>query len=124
MIIKVDKNKELKQQDFLVGTKELIALIYYQYIVTTQNEKQTLIKIWNKNEQLYQEKMKQKYEQKIFLKKKGNNLTMVEYKKSIFERIIGRIKDFFIFKKGKTIKTIDLEYTLNDIKQKKIFNNN
>ncbi len=116
MIIKVDKNKELKQQDFLVGTKELIALIYYQYIVTTQNEKQTLIKIWNKNEQLYQEKMKQKYEQKIFLKKKGNNLTMVEYKKSIFERIIGRIKDFFIFKKGKTIKTIDLEYTLNDIK--------
>lgn len=102
-VLKIDKNKTLKEQDILPETKDLIALIYYSYIAT-EGEKEEILQIWNENEILYQEKIKKKYNlENIFRKEKSkkenskeeNNKAMVEYKKSTFQKIFDKIREIF-----------------------------
>ena len=96
IIINIDKNKSLREQHILSGTKDMIALIYYSYIAS-ESEKEEIEKIWNKNENSYQEKMKQHNLDNIFRKKtttnEQQNNAMIEYKKeTVFQKIINKIK--------------------------------
>lgn len=93
--IKIDRNKKLKEQSLLEGTKDLIALIYYSY-VATEEQKKELIKLWNENELLYQEELREKYNpNNIFQNRsveKIENMEMIEYKRNIFQKIWDKMK--------------------------------
>ena len=92
--IKIDRNKKLKEQEIFEETKDLISLIYYSYIATEEQKKE-LTKIWNENELLYQEELREKYNpDNIFKKKmsqKADNMQMIEYKRNIFQKILKKI---------------------------------
>lgn len=48
----VDKNKGLNEQNISEESKNLIALIYYNYIAD-ESERIELVNIWNNNERIY-----------------------------------------------------------------------
>lgn len=56
----IDGNKSLTEQNISDGAKDLISLIYYNFVATEDKQKE-LAKTWNENELSYQEKHKQKY---------------------------------------------------------------
>lgn len=92
--VSIDRNKKLKEQEVLGETKDLISLIYYSYIATEEQKKE-LTELWSKNELLYQEELREKYNpDNIFKKKpkKEENVQMIVYKKNIFQRILDKIK--------------------------------
>ena len=101
--VNIDKNKSLKEQNILSGTKDMIALMYYSYIASDY-EKEQLVKIWNKNETLYQEN---KVQDNLFKKKntkimQENNNAMIEYKKeTTLQKIINKIKNFINYSRFK-----------------------
>lgn len=99
----INPEKKLEEQDISEESKDLIALIYYSYIAD-ENEKNELLKLWNENENKYQEKLREKYNyDKIFQNKikgvsKGestssSNTAMIERKKTIFDKIRNFIKN-------------------------------
>lgn len=97
----IDKNKSLKDQNISEDSKDLLALIYYNYIAS-EDEKKELLKLWNKNEKIYQEQFKKENNFDDLFKNNrkdfsiSNNLTtskvsMIEYKK---ETLFSKIKNF------------------------------
>ena len=75
----------------------MIALMYYSYIAS-EDERKEMKKIWDKNENLYQEGIKQ-YNLNNILKNKTiqvepkNDNDMIEYKReTVFQKIINKIK--------------------------------
>lgn len=99
----IDTTKGLEEQNISEESKDLISLLYYNY-VADENEKEELLKYWNENENKYQEELRGKYNSdKIFQNKtpdKGNislsNTAMIEYKKeNIFNKIKNFIKNMF-----------------------------
>lgn len=99
----IDVNKNLEEQNISEESKNLISLIYYSYIAD-ENEKTELIDIWNKNEKKYQEEINEKYNYDSLFKKRKeanncfestNELKMVEYKESLINKIIRKIKNIF-----------------------------
>lgn len=56
----IDKKKSLYEQNISEEAKDLIALLYYNYIAE-RNEKNDILKSWNDNEKKHQEALKQKY---------------------------------------------------------------
>lgn len=98
----IDKEKNLESQNISEESKDLISLIYYNY-ATNENEKEELFKLWNQNENQYQEELKEKYDlDKMFQNKKNenteseaetkSNVSIIQYKK---ETIFDKIKNFF-----------------------------
>ena len=106
--ISIDTNKSLLEQDFSKKTKDLIAVIKYNYW-STDEERQQLKKIFYENENKYQKELLEKYNPNDIFKKKESktdisdniepNLQMVEYKENIFIRLFNKIKN--IFRKNK-----------------------
>lgn len=108
-VVKIDKSKSLNEQNILPETKDMIALLYYNYIATP-DEKKKILQIWNENEARYQEKIRRQYNlDNLFKKdnvvnsyntKKEIYTDMIEYKENIFQKIINKIKEFFTFRKN------------------------
>lgn len=100
-VVKIDKSKTLKDQNILPATKDMIALLYYNYIATPDEKKQ-IIQKWNENEVKYQEKLRRKYNLDNLFKKENtkdvNNTAMVEYRKNLFQRIFDKIKEIIKLK--------------------------
>ena len=102
--IDIDTNKSLLEQNFYKKTKDLIAVIKYNYW-STDEEKQKLKNLFYENENKYQKELLEKYNPNDIFKKKENkinitettenNLQMVEYKENLFRRILNKIKDIF-----------------------------
>ena len=106
----IDKEKSLKDQDISEDSKNLISLIYYTYIAN-ENEKNELLKLWNENENKYQEELREKYNPDNIFKKNNqaqhimqdtilnevnnDNVSMVEYKESFFKKFTNKIKTMF-----------------------------
>lgn len=107
--ISIDTNKSLLEQDFSKKTKDLIAVIKYNYW-STDEERQQLKKIFYENENKYQKELLEKYNPNDIFKKKESktdisdniepNLQMVEYKENIFIRLFNKIKNIFRKNKG------------------------
>lgn len=98
VIVKIDKEKALKDQNISEGCKDLIAIMYYRFIAT-EEEKREIIKAWNNNEIQYQNMLKEKYNvDDIFKNKTKKDIaeqntenSLVEIKKDSF---IEKIKKF------------------------------
>ena len=105
--ISIDTNKSFLEQDFSKKTKDLIAVIKYNYW-STDEERQQLKKIFYENENKYQKELLEKYNPNDIFKKKESktdisdniepNLQMVEYKEPVFKRIINKLLKFLHIK--------------------------
>lgn len=64
--VKIDANKKLINQNISEETKDIIALIYYNYFADDK-EKNEIAKIWKENDEKFQEKSNEIYDiEKVF----------------------------------------------------------
>lgn len=90
----INPNKKFEEQNISEKSKDLISLIYYEYIANEEEKKEILHK-WNSNEDKYQNMQREKYNYNNLFK---NNVCveLVETKKeTIFQKIKKLIKNFF-----------------------------
>ncbi len=91
----IDVNKSFQEQKISEKSKDLISLIYYDYIAD-EDEKKEILKQWNLNEKDYQKAQKEKYNYDNIFKKEKANTTCVELievkKDTIFQKIKKLIK--------------------------------
>lgn len=99
--IDVDTEKPLEEQNISEETKNMLIVFKYNYW-SNEEEKREIIKQLNENEKKYQEELREKYNPDNLFKNKDikaeiteQPVAMVEYKESIFRRIINRIKIIF-----------------------------
>ena len=97
--INIDLNKSLLEQNISEESKDLIGLIYYNYLVD-ENEKKQILKIWSNNEREYQKNLENKYNLdnifKINLENENNSeLPVVIKKEKLLDKIIKFIKNIF-----------------------------
>ena len=111
----LDDEVELKEQPMLPETKAILFNLFRDYLATPE-QKAKIIRMQNEERQKNELKKQQMYNSDIFANKPKENLTennsetmqIVEYKESIFKRILNKIKSFFIKKlwaKGKYLFT-------------------
>lgn len=96
--VDIDINKSLLEQNISEESKDLIALIYYNYF-SDEAEKMRILKIWSNNEKIYQKSLEEKYNlDNIFKNNKeieyNNELPLVIKKERLFDRIINFIKKY------------------------------
>ena len=99
--IDVDTEKPLEEQNISEETKNMLIVFKYNYW-SNEEEKQEIIKQLNENEKKYQEELRERYNTDNLFKNKDikaeiteESVAMVEYKESIFSRIINKIKRIF-----------------------------
>ena len=97
--INIDLNKSLLEQNISEESKDLIGLIYYNYLID-KNEKKQILKIWSNNERKYQKNLENKYNLdnifKINLENENNSeLPVVIKKEKLIDKIIKFIKNIF-----------------------------
>ena len=101
----IDKDISIKDQNLKEETLAIIALLNLQYWCKDEEEKKRLQEIYAQNEKEYQDILYEKYNPNDIFKKKeettieNNNkikekMQMVEYKDSVFKRIINKILNF------------------------------
>ena len=103
----IDPTIPIKEQNLKEETLALIALLNLQYWCKDESEKQRLKNVYSKNEELYQEMLREKYNPDNIFKKKDTIsedkeetqcLQIVEYKEPLFKRIVNRILQIFRIK--------------------------
>ena len=100
-----DYNKPLKELDLLDETRGIIGMICYKYWCTTKEQKEMYLKKINNNEKNYQIKMYEKYDPNNLFKKNNfqkegisnneNATGIIEYKESVVQKIITKIKSLW-----------------------------
>lgn len=104
----IDINIPVEEQNLKEETLALIALLYIKYICENEEEKRDLEEIYAENERKHREKIKNKYSVEKVMQKRNedynkskfkenrvaNEKYLVEYKESIFKKIINKIKKF------------------------------
>ena len=101
----LDDELELKDQPMLSETKAILFNLFRDYLATPE-QKAKIIRMQNEARQKNELKKQQMYNADIFANKPKKNLAensnetmqIVEYKESIFKRILNKIKSFFIKK--------------------------
>lgn len=99
----IDKEKPLSEQNISKETRAILANIFKQYWATDYQKERIEAKEKYDMEQLEKEKYEKYNPDDIFKNKKqdisndniSNTVAMVEYKESIFKRIIDKIKGIF-----------------------------
>ncbi len=101
---KIDTSKTLEEQNLSKEAKAIIANIFKKYWATDYQKERIEAKEKYDIEQMEKEKYEKYNPNDIFKNKKQNilaedsntnNVTMVEYKESIFKKIINKIKEIF-----------------------------
>ena len=85
----IEPNKSFKEQNISEKSKDLISLIYYDYIAE-EEEKKEILKQWDINEKKYQKAKEEKYSYDNLFKNKETTdcVQLIELKKdTIFQRI-------------------------------------
>lgn len=85
------------------NTKAYISYLYLKYINDSDNEKNILLRKYEKNEKIYQEKLMEKYNSNNIFRNKRletventpNTIAIVEYKESIIRKFVNKIKSIF-----------------------------
>lgn len=101
----IDKSLSLEKQDLLTPTKEILTLLYRDYLCN-DIEKIKIQKTLSENEIKYQEELRAKYNPDNIFKdrqksievtnQEAENITsMITYKESFLSKIISKIKLFF-----------------------------
>ena len=102
----IDATIPIKGQNLKEETLAIIALLNLQYWCEDENEKQRLKEIYAKNEQIYQEMLREKYNPDDIFKKRVaktedkqvENTKIVEYKESIIKRFLNALLRFLHLK--------------------------
>lgn len=101
---KYDLTIPLNKQDVRKNTISIIALLHFNYWCINEEEKNNLRKLFSDNEIKYQEEARNKYNPDNIFKVKENkiekiqneeNTALIEYKETIFKKIINKIKRLF-----------------------------
>ena len=101
---KIDTSKTLEEQNLSDEAKAIIANIFKKYWATDYQKERIEAKEKYDMEQLEKEKYEKYNPDNIFKNRKqaisnneniSNTVTMVEYKESIFKRILDKIRDIF-----------------------------
>lgn len=98
----LDHSKSLKEMELKSKTKSLITMIYLNYLCDA-SEKDKIKSILKKNEEEYQQELKEKYNTDNIFKKdvlddvvkenvSESNVQIAEYKDTMFKRIMNKIK--------------------------------
>lgn len=98
----IDKINENQNMAFSQKTIDLLAMLQLKYLAT-EEEKELLKDALDKNDIKYQTEMREKYNTDNLFRNKNNQINqdttnpvaMMEYKETIFTRIINRIKRLF-----------------------------
>ena len=109
----LDDELELKDQPMLPETKAILFNLFRDYLATPE-QKAKIIRMQNEARQKNELKKQQRYNTDVFANKPKENqsssnnesltennneiMQIVEYKESIFKRILNKIKSFFIKK--------------------------
>jgi len=104
-ICNLDYSKKLNDMELKEETRGLLALMYEKYWCP-EEEKEELKKKFYENEKKYQEELIEKYNsdnifsksQDNIIKPENNQTQLIEYKESVFRKILNRIKVFFKMK--------------------------
>lgn len=101
----INANIPIKEQNLKRKTIAIIAGLNLQYWCK-EERKQELLKIYSNNEKKYQEELREKYnpdnvfkkhiqEKEIDEKIIENKSALIEYKESIFKKLVNKIKNIF-----------------------------
>ena len=101
----INTQKPIKEQNLKRKTIAIIAGLNLQYWCKEDN-KQQLLEIYSNNEKKYQEQQYEKYNPDNIFKKYAkentieeknieNEVALVEYKESVFKKLINKIKNIF-----------------------------
>ena len=102
--VNINKSNPLDKNYLSKKTMVLIAMLNYQYWCPNKKVKDTLYKTYSANNEKYQKEMEEKYSVDNLFKNKKNvaqmeqkeeSVAMVEYKESVFRKIINKIKGIF-----------------------------
>jgi len=101
-----DSSIALEQQNIRKESISMIALFHLNYWCSSPEEKQELKELFKDNEVKYQAELREKYNPDNIFKNRNHStlneekeanesVAMVEYKESIFKKIVNKIKKFF-----------------------------
>lgn len=102
--VNINKSNPLDKNYLSKKTMVLIAMLNYRYWCPNKKVKDVLYKTYLANNEKYQKEMEEKYSVDNLFKNKKNvaqiepkeeSVAIVEYKESIFRRIINKIKGIF-----------------------------
>lgn len=99
---KYTEDLPLNKQNIKKEALSIIALLHLNYWCENVKEKNELNQMFKDNEDGYQDELRKKYDPDNIFKKHiqeniiKNEVSLVEYKESIFKRIINKIKSLFI----------------------------
>lgn len=96
----IDMSIPLEKQKLLEETVNMLAIFKYNYWCENDEQKQELLDILNENEIKYQVELREKYNPDNIFKKPEieeqeeiEETSLVEYKESLFKRIMNKIKN-------------------------------
>lgn len=96
---KIVPNLPLKEQGLHERTYAILAMLNLNYWCENQEQKDKLLKIYNDNEKIKNEKLKEKYSLNNILNNNTttttNTISLLECKKTIFQKIFDKIKNLF-----------------------------
>lgn len=99
---KYTEDLPLNKQNIKKEALSIIALLHLNYWCENVKERNELNQMFKDNEDRYQDELRKKYDPDNIFKKHiqeniiKNEVSIVEYKESIFKRIINKIKSLFI----------------------------
>ncbi len=104
--LEIDINRPLEEQNLKRKTMVILAILNMNYWCDKEEEKKEIIESLNKNEEIYQKEIREKYNPDNIFKNKDNqedditnvdeNTQLVGYEKNgIIQRILNKIKNFF-----------------------------
>lgn len=95
----LDEDLELKNQPMLPETKAILFNLVRDYLATSE-QKEKIIKMQNEERQKSELKKQQQYNANVFQNKTKENINqskeLIEYKESIFIKLINKIKSWFV----------------------------
>ena len=94
---KYDNNKELKDQKLMPKTKDILAMLFIDYLAS-ENEKQIIKEKQQEYKTQKEKKLQEKYDINELFQKKNRSISkqntyLVEYKKPLYLRILNKIKN-------------------------------
>lgn len=106
---KYDSKINLEQQNIKRETLSMIALFHVNYWGNSDEEKNELKTLFKTNEERHQAEIREKYNPDNIFKKRNqenqieeniiqNEVALVEYKESVFKKLINKIKSIFKIK--------------------------
>ena len=95
----LDEELELKNQSMLPETKAILFNLFRDYLAMPK-QKEKIIKMQNEERQKSELKKQQQYNANVFQNKTKENINqskeLIEYKESIFIKLINKIKSWFL----------------------------